>query len=223
MPNGVSRYAERNKKTGLVRRTRTRSRLIEAGIRVFLDFGFEAPVIEDFVAAADVSRGSFYNHFQTKEELLEAVSTVLRKELMVTYEEAKLRISDPAERLVGGIRFLIRNSRENPRWGLLLLQMPASVSSAEAEFRRGPRRDLKDCISRGILPKQNLEIGVDLIIGTTGQGIRAAASLARPQDYPEQIATLLLMALGMEPSMAAEIARRPFQDLSAVTSELPAN
>ena len=56
------------------RKAQTRERLLEAAIAVIGEKGPDACSIEDFVAAADVSRGTFYNYFPTAEDLLRAVS-----------------------------------------------------------------------------------------------------------------------------------------------------
>jgi len=51
------------------RRVRTRARLKEAGLRVFLKQGVHAAGIADITAAADVGVGTFYLHFKSKDEL----------------------------------------------------------------------------------------------------------------------------------------------------------
>ncbi len=45
----------------------TRDNLIRAGARVFHEAGYAATGIQEIVNAAEVPKGSFYNHFQSKE------------------------------------------------------------------------------------------------------------------------------------------------------------
>jgi len=54
----------RRAEIGLEKRKRTRVELIAAAFRVFADKGFEAPVIDDFIIASGLSRGTFYNYFK---------------------------------------------------------------------------------------------------------------------------------------------------------------
>ena len=65
------------KTTGHIHRVAQRNlkeQLVEAGARVLFERGFHAASVNDIVAAADVPKGSFYNHFDSKEALaLEAV------------------------------------------------------------------------------------------------------------------------------------------------------
>ncbi len=54
------------------RRARMHRKLVESALLVFAEKGVDASVIEDVIAAADVSRGTFYNYFRTNGELLAA-------------------------------------------------------------------------------------------------------------------------------------------------------
>lgn len=48
-------------------RPHTRENLIRAGVRMFHGAGYAATGIQDIVSEAKVPKGSFYNHFQSKE------------------------------------------------------------------------------------------------------------------------------------------------------------
>lgn len=48
----------------------TRRRIVEAATRLFAERGFDAPTVDDIAAAADVAKGTIYNYFDAKEELL---------------------------------------------------------------------------------------------------------------------------------------------------------
>src|SRR5579862_1856074 len=67
---------------GREKRRRTRAALIEAAMKVFARLGPDAPIIDDFIAEAGVARGTFYNYFETREELLIAVATELSDRLL---------------------------------------------------------------------------------------------------------------------------------------------
>ena len=56
----------------------TRSKIIEAALRVFLEKGYEQTTVLDIVAHMQgLTRGAFYHHFKSKEEVLVAVSDKL--------------------------------------------------------------------------------------------------------------------------------------------------
>jgi AcrR family transcriptional regulator len=63
------------------RRAKTRLRLLEAATAVIADRGPDTASVEDFVVAAGVSRGTFYNYFPAIEDLLAALNTHLAEGL----------------------------------------------------------------------------------------------------------------------------------------------
>ncbi|MEV6773977.1 TetR/AcrR family transcriptional regulator [Nocardia sp. NPDC051030] len=54
---------ERNKQ-------RIHERIYEAAIHLFSEKGYEATTVDDIAERADVARGTFFNHFQRKEDLI---------------------------------------------------------------------------------------------------------------------------------------------------------
>lgn len=53
----------------------TRNSIIEKADTLFYESGFEATSFADIAAAVGISRGNFYHHFKTKDEILDAVIT----------------------------------------------------------------------------------------------------------------------------------------------------
>ena len=60
----------------------TRRKLLEAARSVFSENGFDLTRIEDITERADVGKGTFYNYFQTKEEIIQELMAVLLKDLV---------------------------------------------------------------------------------------------------------------------------------------------
>lgn len=54
------------------KKTETRERIISAAIRVFSERGIETATVDEIASAADVGKGTIYNYFQTKEEIVVA-------------------------------------------------------------------------------------------------------------------------------------------------------
>ena len=50
-------------------RPNTREEIIQAGLKCLVEKGFNAVAVQDIMDAADVPKGSFYNHFESKEAL----------------------------------------------------------------------------------------------------------------------------------------------------------
>jgi AcrR family transcriptional regulator len=81
-----------------------RERLYEATIKAINERGFVATTISDLVAGAGVSRRSFYEHFENKEECLLATYDALIERLTARIVEAY----DPEEEWTGQIEAIVR-------------------------------------------------------------------------------------------------------------------
>jgi len=52
------------------KKSATRRRIVDTAIRLFSERGFEGPTIDEIAAAAEIGKGTVYNYFSTKEEIL---------------------------------------------------------------------------------------------------------------------------------------------------------
>ncbi|MDG2303418.1 MAG: helix-turn-helix domain containing protein [Candidatus Binatia bacterium] len=62
-------------------RLETRQRLYDTALAEFRERGFDAVQVEDIVRAAGVARGTFYLHFQNKEDLLNAFRGTVEEQI----------------------------------------------------------------------------------------------------------------------------------------------
>jgi TetR/AcrR family transcriptional repressor of nem operon len=62
-----------------VARQNTRSAVLEAGMKLFIERGYSACGVKDITDAAGVPKGSFYNHFKSKEALAAEIVTAYGK------------------------------------------------------------------------------------------------------------------------------------------------
>lgn len=71
------------------RRQDTRDRLLQAGAEVFTTLGLEAATVRDLVKASGLAQGSFYNHFDTKEAVFDALVEPLVEEVRAAVAQAQ--------------------------------------------------------------------------------------------------------------------------------------
>jgi AcrR family transcriptional regulator len=71
------------------RRQDTRDRLLQAGAEVFTTLGLEAATVRDLVKASGLAQGSFYNHFDTKEAVFDALVEPLVGEVRAAVAKAQ--------------------------------------------------------------------------------------------------------------------------------------
>ena len=104
-----------------LRTAATRQALLDAARRVFTRDGFEAARIEDVAAATGHTRGAFYAHFHTKEDLFFALFEQEAQRRIEQIRATLDRCGTPAERLAALREFFV--SRIGDRsWAVLMVE-----------------------------------------------------------------------------------------------------
>jgi TetR/AcrR family transcriptional repressor of nem operon len=84
----------------------SKSALLDAALLVFRAKGYTATRVEDICEAAELTKGSFFHHFRSKEELAIAAAEHWISVTSPTFLSAKYRtLPDPLERLLAYIDF----------------------------------------------------------------------------------------------------------------------
>ncbi|URK16348.1 TetR/AcrR family transcriptional regulator [Thalassospira sp. GO-4] len=95
----------------------TRDRIIETADRLFYQQGFEATSFADIASAVGISRGNFYHHFKTKDDILDAVINQRMANTEQMLDHWEVTGNDPAERIRSFIHILIVNGEKIRKFG----------------------------------------------------------------------------------------------------------
>ena len=87
----------------------TRARIVEKADTLFYEGGFEATSFADIAAAVGISRGNFYHHFKTKDEILDAVITRRTKTTRAMLAQWEVEGALPHDRSLSFASMLIAN------------------------------------------------------------------------------------------------------------------
>lgn len=89
--------------------SRTREQIVDVADRLFYEHGFEATSFADIAKDVGLSRGNFYYHFKTKDEILAAVIARRAANTRAMLEAWERDADSPAERIRSFVRILIAN------------------------------------------------------------------------------------------------------------------
>lgn len=118
-----------------------RAKLLDAMVRVVADKGYEAATVADAVRLARVSRGTFYELFESKEACLAAAYRLGTEVLEARVTEAVRDAADWREELRLGLRVYLQTLEEEPMFArVYLLEWPAIGAERELAIRRFARR-----------------------------------------------------------------------------------
>src|ERR1700751_4156143 len=86
------------------RKARTRQALIDAACRLIAEGRGDRASIQEITEEADIGFGTFYNHFDSKEQLFQTASEEVLERWGQLIARATAGITDPAERFAVGTR-----------------------------------------------------------------------------------------------------------------------
>jgi AcrR family transcriptional regulator len=200
------------------RKMRTRAALIRAA-QTFVAAGkLNVPVLE-ITQAADVGMGSFYNHFDSKEELFQAAVNEVLDEIGAILDKLTGEGEDPAETFARSFRLVGRLFRQRPEMSRVLLNTGLTLISADRGLAPRAQRDIDAATRAG-------RFSVDdpmLALAVAGGALMGLGQLLHDQPERDDVETAdrvtrdVLVMFGLPADEAAEICRRPLPDLDELT------
>jgi AcrR family transcriptional regulator len=135
------------------RKQRTRGALIKAAQGFIAAGRPNVPVLE-ITQAADVGMGSFYNHFESKEELFEAAVADVLDNHGALLDALTASIDDPAETFACSYRLTGRLFRRRPTESQILLANGMTLLASGHGLAPRAKRDIEEATPDWHLPSQ---------------------------------------------------------------------
>jgi AcrR family transcriptional regulator len=195
------------------RRAQTRARLLQSARTLFARQGVEATAIAEITEAADVGFGSFYNHFTSKEELVDTVLAEALEAQAGLVDALTADLDDPAEVVAVAHRHFIAQTQTNAEIGWLLVRLDASHRILTDALGHRARRDIENGIETGRFDVPDLEAAFYDTGGALLLTMRAILDGDLPPTADTHHTQAVLRILGLPPKEAATIARRPMPAL----------
>ena len=191
------------------RRGATRAKLVVAAKALLARQGVDNTRIQEITDEADVGFGSFYNHFPSKEALIQVVlgDTIAARGAEIDALAAQL--DDPAEIISAAHRSFVRRASNDPDWGWLLVRLDLSHNILHAALGPYARRDLCAGVRSGRLSVPHEGIALYASGGALLAVMRAVLDGQAPKDADIHHAEAVLRLFGLPADEAAEVARRP--------------
>ncbi|MFC7447863.1 TetR/AcrR family transcriptional regulator [Rhodococcus daqingensis] len=199
------------------RKAHTRAALIRAAQSFIAAGNLNVPVLE-ITRAADVGMGSFYNHFESKEQLYRAAVDDALEAHGQYLDHLTEGLEDPAETFARSFRLTGRLFRRAPELSRVLLNNSPALITANRGLAPRALRDIEAATAAGRFTVRDPELALVLTAGALmglGQLLQE-----RPDrdaaDATDALAEDLLRTLGLSPDEARSISSRALPDLDTL-------
>lgn len=185
-----------------------REQLLEAGIEVFVEKGFEKATIDEIVIRAGCGKGTFYRYFSQKEALFEALDENFLKSMSEALKKNLKDSLNPKEYLHVGLETFIKVFTQNNKVGLIRFERDFRLNSEERH--QSSRKILKNffymkdyldkAIEQGKIRKTNSEAILITLIGTAHFFLFRDFKLGLPHTPQEIKDTIDVLYYGVKPA-----------------------
>lgn len=199
------------------RKARTRSALIRAAQACIAEGRTNVPVLE-ITQAADVGMGSFYNHFESKEQLFRAAANDAFEAHGNLLDTLTGDVDDPAEVFAEAFRLTGRLHRIQPELCRVLLAHGSEMITSGYGLAPRALRDIEAATAAGRFTIRDPQIALALAAGASiGLGQLLHDQPGRDDvEATDQMAEALLQALGVPEGEAHRICQLPIPDLTSI-------
>jgi len=169
----------------------TREHIVAAADGLFYRQGYEFTSFADIAEAVQISRGNFYYHFKSKDDILDAVIDVRLTNTRNMLEQWERENEDPAERIKSYIRILITNWSKIRKFGC-----PVGTLCAElAKLNHASRKEASGvftlfrtwlCQQFTLLGRKKDADALAMRVLAWSQGVATMASTFRDETFTRQ-------------------------------------
>lgn len=114
-------------------REKRKVELIESAIKLFADKGFHFTSVQDIVDNCNMSKGAFYNYFESKEALHIAIFQYYFEKINVRLLEIDKAYSDPREKLIREISIPLEHTIEQREFFVIYLREQSSTINKDLQ------------------------------------------------------------------------------------------
>jgi AcrR family transcriptional regulator len=191
------------------RRAVTREKLLVAGLRLFSKVGVDATTIQQITDEAGVGFGSFYNHFESKQALVEALIESYLAENDWVRQSPDLRSLDIAELICAWFRYVLERAKAAPDWGTFFSRTSNLMVAGRKGYFRALGSDIRRGMKSGRFKVNDFDVTLFAIAGANLMCLLATLDGEIKRDEASRVAAFSLSCLGIDADEAREIAHRP--------------
>lgn len=174
------------------KREAMRARILLAIMASYADRSRIPTSIEEVARAAEISRGTFYNHFTSLDEALIAVGREVTDRMTVDMLPFYEVITDPVNRVSTGLRLMLTRALTDQCWAAFVLR--SELVGQESVLMKYLMKDLRSGMLAEAMEFDNLQAAADSVMGATVEGIRTIL-MRRTKDLDRYIDSVIRIAL----------------------------
>ena len=196
------RHYFQDKSTNLGKRERTRSILIDGAIAAIATHGLQGASIKEITSIAGLSNGTFYNHFEDREEIFRQAALSIAEETATDIAESVSDVDDGLARIVLSTNEFITRMLDTPEWGAMIVDAVHFLGDVRQDVGKHLRADIGLAQKQKQLPESPDRFQLHQIVALVTFAIKVQLEGGRSKAVITQTCETILRLLGLPPAKA---------------------
>jgi AcrR family transcriptional regulator len=193
-------------------RIATRNKLIEAAHALMAEKGFDLSTIEEITKRADVGFGSFYNHFESKEDIARSVFAQRASEIRGITDEIAAREQDRAVAIAYIQKMFLTKAVHDPVWARFIVRAQDSHRQMNETFVISAANDIRIVVEQKRLSITCIQTAADITIAALISAMTRILEGAPSEAVTVETVECLMRLYGMPEAEAKRLSLLPPPD-----------
>lgn len=191
----------------------TRQKLVDAMRRIMVSQDPETATIAGITEEADVGFGSFYNHFESRQDILDAIYSTYSTEFVIISNAILIDETDVSRNISALARIVINKARIDRVWAHFLMKELTSRDQNMSSFKAVFRSQLLLGERLGQLHFPNIDRAMMVLFACLNSFVLDIFSDDQDISLEEDCVQLSMRIVGVSLMQAQSLARMPLPDL----------
>ena len=196
------------------KRQATRKALLKAARDLVIEKGRDTMSLQEITNRASVATGTYYNYFDTKQDIFKAVAQDLHDQLALDLETTRESIKDPAMKVAVTLKYYFNQSLDNQDWrdftrftGLRELSLEQAAEERVKDIQQG--------VKGGRFKVDNVHFTESLIRGMVRHVSSAIDRGDMGRNATDYAIRSILQMLGLPGIVAKALTQSPLPPIAA--------
>lgn len=203
------------------KRERTRRNLLNAARELVYERGHEKIAISDITERADVGLGTFYNYFESKQCIFEAVLDEIRQDVYARLDEIRSSIKDPALNVAVTMKYCFEQAQDNEDWNTFLTYSGLSGDYMLHQDEEQLLEDIRRGVKAGRFKVDDVYFAQSLVLGMVKHINTEIARGKLSRQAMEDTTQYILRMLGLPDLVAKALVQTPLPPVAASKRQPP--
>jgi len=197
------------------KKQKTHQRLVDAAKALVFSVQHEKISIHDITSKADVGLGTFYNYFDTKQAVFEAVLDDMRSDFQARLMDVRKPLKDPATIISVTLQYCLREAQDNDEWRAFVAYCGLQGEYFLLQDESQCFDDIKIGAQGGRFKVDDVNFCSSLIIGMVRHTTREIAQGRLTRSAMSETTRYILRMLGIPDLVAKALTQSPLPPIAA--------